>query len=348
MFYPYDTVIFFDKFVFNQFRRVKRYLIIIFCTISIIQVQAQGKRQIEYSGFFDSYYYRGPISYTAGLGISSYRGDLTQNAFDFNPALAFSVGANYKTWPRIAFGGEINYTMLSAKDQDEARNLKFTGSITAFGAYGRFYLIDDVIRNARDRSRKPKIFKPYVSAGINYMLYRATATYAGPTTDTIGDEGIKYPRKGFAVPVGLGFQWAITHRVGFVTELQYNFTFSDYLDGVSLRGNPDMNDGYVLVNFKLQICPSAPKMKKAQSLPPPAQYDGPKGTETWKTRREKEKAARPPAEDYYIPGEDGGDGDGEEDPYANPDGDAPQDGGDPNLDGGDAPADEPAQDQQGY
>jgi hypothetical protein len=327
--------------VFNQFRRVKRYLIIFFCAVSIFQVQAQGKRQIEYSGFFDSYYYRGPIAYTVGLGISSYRGDLTNNAFDFNPAVAFSLGANYKTWPRTAFGAEFNYVMLSGKDQNTDRNLQFTGTVKSFGAYARFYLIDDVIRNARDRTRKPKVFKTYVTTGINYLLYSAKATYAGATTDTILSES-GYPTKGFGIPVGLGFQWAITHRVGFVTELQYNFTFTDYLDGVSARGNPSQNDGYALINFKLQICPSAPKMKKAQSLPPPAQYDGPKGTETWKTRRAKEKERRPVQEEYVLPGEE---------PNADPD--APQDGSpqdaDPNAnpDGGtieEAPADAPSED----
>jgi len=322
---------------------VKRYLIFIFCAVSIFQAQAQGKRQIEYSGFFDSYYYRGPISYTAGLGISSYRGDLTNNAFDFNPAVAFSVGANYKTWPRTAFGAEFNYVMLSAKDKDTNRNLKFTGNVMSIGAYARFYLIDDIIRNARDRSSKPKVFKPYISAGINYLMYSAKPTYAGATTDTILFES--GPTKSFGIPVGLGFQWAITHRVGFVTELQYNFTFTDYLDGVSARGNPSQKDGYALINFKLQICPSAPKMKKAKSLPPPEQYDGPKGTETWKTRRAKEKERQPVQEEYILPGEG--------DPNANPD------GGDGNLeqntdpDGGnteeapmDAPSDEAPVDGQ--
>src|ERR1700754_2326696 len=88
---------------------------------------AQGKRHREYSGFFDSYYFRGPITYTIGLNLTAYRGDLTQSLVSTNSlGYGVSIGANYKTWPRIAFGGEFSYFTLSGKDFEPRRGISFT------------------------------------------------------------------------------------------------------------------------------------------------------------------------------------------------------------------------------
>ncbi len=105
-------------------------------------------------------------------------------------------------------------------------------------------------------------------------------------------------------------------------EASYRITFTDYLDDVSARGNSPKKDGYAFVSVKAQFCPSAPKKKKKQNLPPPTQYDGPKGTKTWKnTPREQPK----PKNNYYEEPdttggdnggtlEEGGDGNTEENP----------------------------------
>ena len=61
---------------------------------------AQGKRHREYSGFFDSYYFRGPITYTVGFNVTGYSGDLSKSPVN-SLGYGISIGANYKTWPQI-------------------------------------------------------------------------------------------------------------------------------------------------------------------------------------------------------------------------------------------------------
>jgi hypothetical protein len=85
-----------------------------------------------------------------------------------------------------------------------------------------------------------------------------------------------------------------------IVEANYRLTFSDYLDDVSVRGNPKQNDGYAVFNIKVQYTPTAPKTKKKRKAhaPPPA-YEGPKGTDTWKNK--KKKPAETPYEETQDP-----------------------------------------------
>jgi len=261
---------------------------------------AQGKRHREYSGFFDSYYFRGPITYTLGVSMTAYRGDLSSGLIGTNSlGYGISIGANYKTWPRIAFGGEFSYFTLSGKDHEPRRGISFTSTNMELLAYGRFYFVDETVRVAPDRKKERDLvfFKPYFTTGIGLLMNSPVSTYSDDIQDTVRvNEGKRYPGYGPVIPVGLGFSLSHSHRLSFVIEATYRFTFTDYLDDVSARGNSPKKDGYGFVSFKVQYCPGAPAKKKKQNLPPPEKYDGPKGTKTWKnTPRETKK----PRNNYY-------------------------------------------------
>ncbi|HTF80308.1 MAG TPA: hypothetical protein VL947_01230, partial [Cytophagales bacterium] len=66
---------------------------------------AQNKKDTEYSGFFDSYYFRGPLNFIIGGGVTGYSGDLYKR----QPSYILGVGASYKVWPRTYFGAQFNY-----------------------------------------------------------------------------------------------------------------------------------------------------------------------------------------------------------------------------------------------
>jgi hypothetical protein len=280
---------------------------------------AQGKRHREYSGFFDSYYFRGPITYTVGLNLTAYRGDLSTGLIGTNSlGYGLSIGANYKTWPRIAFGGEFSYFTLSGKDFNSTRNISFTSSNMELLAYGRFYFVDETVRVAPDRKKERDLvfFKPYFTTGIGFLFYSPTSTSSNATVDSLKVEEARTPGYGPVIPVGLGFSLSHSHRLSFVVEATYRFTFTDHLDDVSARGNSPKKDGYGFVSFKVQYCPGAPAKKKKQSLPPPEKYDGPKGTKTWKnTPRETPK----PKNNYYQEPDTTGGGtpEGEQNPDEN-------------------------------
>jgi hypothetical protein len=251
---------------------------------------AQGTRTREYSRVFDTYYFRGPISYTGSFGLASYKGDLSSKVFG-TPGPVFSIGANYKLWPRCIFGAEFFYLKMASKDARPERSIGFRSSNMEFDLYGRLLLIDDIQRKGKDKISKPGKFKPYIMSGIGFLKYKPKSYTYGSDTDSLSSlkEGIRYPRWGVVIPVGVGLSVFITHRVSLIGEVNYRFTFSDYLDDVSKRGNPGNKDGYTSLSLKVQYTPTAPKTKKKKTHTPPPAYDGPKGTDTWKNKKKKPK-----------------------------------------------------------
>lgn len=281
-------------------------------------VMAQIKPKREYSGFFDTYYQRGLITYYLGAGMTNYRGDLVEGLSLAGTSFGISGGAHYKIWPHIVLGAEFSYLKFAANDFDEKRNLSFTGTGIEFGAFGRFYLIDEIIRVAPDRKKEASatFCKPYVHLGVYALYYSASAAINSPT-NIVGKsiESISYPRLSVAFPVGFGLQFRINNRMSLCPEYVYRFLLTDKLDGIDKLYGATKNDGYGTFMLKFQYAPSAPKKKKAASLAPPAPYTGPKGTDTWKTRKQEEqKRVPPPVEDTY-------DNTNTDDNSDNPDGD---------------------------
>lgn len=263
-------------------------LFIITTTISF----AQFKRQREYSGFFDTYYYRGPITFTMGAGMTNYRGDLTDGIGTNGLSYGLSLGANYKIWPHIVLGSELSYLNLQSTDYNKARNTSFKSTGVELQAYGRLYFIDEIVRIAPDRKKESQytFCKPYMHLGVGLMLF-SSVNSDNNTGKTYGIE----TELTVAVPAGLGLQFTITQRSSLCLEYVYRFTTTDLIDFMPAGS---ANDGYGLLQAKFQFAPTAPKRRKKLSLPPPAQYDGPKGTETWKTKKQQEQQNRPQPQDY--------------------------------------------------
>jgi len=275
---------------------------------------SMSKRQREYSGFFDTYYFRGPITYTVGGGMSVYRGDLASTFSKNGLSYGLSLGANYKLWPHTVFGLQFSYVNLQSKDDNTARNISFTGKVYELQAYGRLYIIDEIVRVAQDRRKESQytFCKPYITAGLAGILYSATAQINSPSyllaqynpalTHNRSVENIPYPRLGVAFPVGFGMQFNLDQRSSICAQYVYRYTLTDYLDGVSALGNSSTKDGFGLLTVMFQYAPTAPKGKKKMALPPPEKYDGPKGTETWKTKKQQQQQQRPqPQDEYPIP-----------------------------------------------
>jgi hypothetical protein len=256
-------------------------------------MQGQGKRQREYSGFFDSYYYRGPLSYTFSAGMAAANGDMGK--VYQNPVLrpAFGIGAGYKLWPRTMFGAEFSYFMLSGQSVSPGYTVSFNSVNMELDLFGRLYIVDDITRVAVDKRKKPKMFKPYVMSGIGIVRYTSTPDYMFDSLllDTFAVRGVAIPSSGFTpvVPVGLGLSIFITHRISVITEVAYRLAFTDLLDG-AIFVNDGARDGYGSFSLKVQYSPTAPKRKKRMAIKTaPEQYNGPKGTDTWKNKKPEKK-----------------------------------------------------------
>lgn len=284
----------------NRYKKIL--LVSVFSLFMVGSLWAQKKKNgIEYSGFFDSYYYRGPFNYTLSGGLTSFNGDICK-FMGCAPSYYASVGASYQVWPRTYFGAELGYASLRGGRTDNL-NFTFDHPVIQFDAYGRFLLIDKKVTRHGQLRDKPYAVRPYILAGVGYVhslngIYTVNPALPFMPNDTAS---LGYIKNAITFPVGIGFQIWFSHRISVMPEFIYRFALTDHLDGISLRSDRSTMDAYATIGLKLQVTPTAPRVrKKKRALPPPEEYTGPKGTDYPKKRR----ADPAPSRYQPLPGDD--------------------------------------------
>ncbi|MCI5083677.1 MAG: DUF6089 family protein [Saprospiraceae bacterium] len=193
-----------------------------------------------------------PLSLTAqhfevGImaGASNYLGDLSSNSsilYMQETGFAGGVFAKYNFHYLGAIRMGFNVTQLSGEDANSSdmaiqqRNLSFVSDIYEGS------LIAEINIPGYDPYNLNMPFSPYLFAGVSYFYYNPQATYQGETYDlrTLGTEGQGIPGRAepygkyaFAIPMGIGFKYAISDLWNLGLELGVRRTFTDYLDDVS-------------------------------------------------------------------------------------------------------------------
>lgn len=205
-----------------------------------------------FSGFsFGQFYQPDNPNFDISLnaGVSSYYGDLTENAKLFNQSsYAFNLGAVYNLNPHIAFRADLGYCEVQAADSKNkradlrARNLSFKSNVLDFNLALEYTPID-IINTHR--------LSPYIFAGVGFSHFNPY------TTDRFGNKQILQPlgtegqglsmypdrkpynRTVLTVPFGGGIKYAISDQITLGFEFKYHYLNSDYLDDVSQSGYPD-------------------------------------------------------------------------------------------------------------
>jgi hypothetical protein len=227
----------------------------------------------------------------AGIGTATYFGEITGSG-DFgkiNPSAV--IGAEYFFTKRISVRGQFAWFRTSGDDADakggddedsrRLRNLSFASSNFEFSAMGVISLVPQGFR-FEDRPR----VNIHAFAGIGVMRFNPTTEYQGERykLQPIQTEGVSYSRVTPVIPFGLGARIKLNPFYNLLIEGGYRFTFTDYMDDVSVRrypdpatlqsdlaralsdrraefrppttigtrGNPKTNDGYFLINVSLQ------------------------------------------------------------------------------------------------
>lgn len=198
-----------------------------------------------------------------GIGTTGFLGDLgggvgngTHFVKDYNfNSTRFNIngGVRYKNNSPFAFKGMLTYAMVSGDDaltQDvlrHNRNLNFRSPIIELSAQVEYYFINEKTKNiysiAGLKSKKKKRkFAPYIFAGIGAFYYNPKEEldgkwYSVRKNHTEG-QGLPGGPKQFsnfnmAIPMGLGFRYAVDKRWSIGAEFGIRKTFTDYIDGVS-------------------------------------------------------------------------------------------------------------------
>lgn len=246
---------------------LRRVFSLIFVFVVVFQSQAQLKKNIEYSGFFDSYYWRGPWSIIGEFGTSFYSGDFCGSLDCQQLTPSYGGGIAYKPWPRVQFGVEYTYLNLASSDHEPTRGYSFTSSNHEISAFGKFYIVEDIVRKHKDIFKKPKLIKPFFKLGFGAILINPVTLDASDSVVTEAFNTLNYQ-----IPFALGFNFDLSKRFSIILEFDMRYTLTDQLDGYSQSSTSGSNisDMYGGAFLKVQYSPFAPRVrKKKHKLSPP-------------------------------------------------------------------------------
>lgn len=222
--------------------------------------------------------------FSFGMGSAGYYGDL-QDEFIL-PSFSFTTDVSYRTSPYMRLRGSLSWFLLNASDKNspeedfQIRNLSFQSNNFELSANIEFQLVPQYSYRHRER------VQPFISLGIGLVNVNPTTRYKGKKyrLRELKTEGVRYGAVAIAIPLGLGVRLKMNRHISIVADFGYRITNSDYLDDVSTdypdllslptitsalsdrrqemglppakkggqRGNPERNDGYFLLSFRIE------------------------------------------------------------------------------------------------
>ncbi len=194
------------------------------------------------------------------LGITSYQGDL--DALKVNAGFReIKYSASLSLRRNITNNFAVRLNAMAGKIAGDDRNfsepawrirrgISFESPIIEFTAMNEYYPLGMYPTKGKI-ARSRNAFAPYVVLGVGWA-------YSSPKVDwndKNGNEEInpvladldkkaKLNKLNVVIPMGAGFRFRLKDHSTFKLEALLRPSFSDYLDGISLAGNPEKKDWY--------------------------------------------------------------------------------------------------------
>ncbi|MBC7777088.1 MAG: hypothetical protein H7246_16770, partial [Phycisphaerae bacterium] len=192
-----------------------------------------------------------------GIGVGAYNGDLhqTQSSLGFLET-KLSVSAHLRRNLSNHFAARLGllYTKLSGHDhQFPTRAFAFTspllqgslqGEIYPFGLYKPSKRANEQLSKTRRRAA------PFVALGVGLVYispkndWNKANNYGGISLDRIHADLIAAKKSAVTIPMGAGIRFRANNQFTLGLEGFLQYALSDYLDGVSIAGNPAKNDWF--------------------------------------------------------------------------------------------------------
>jgi hypothetical protein len=191
-------------------------------------------------------------------GLLIYQGDLTPSAVGSyktaSPVVGFSFARIIN--PYFAIRGNAAFGKLKADDAAynnpawrKSRALNFSTPVTELSAQ---VVWNPFGNNSNELGMR---LTPYIfaGAGVSFVNIKRdyskldTTVFAFNSKTTAGlvqDLADNTPRSLFIMPVGAGLSYYLSKRWSLNYELNFRYTFTDYLDGFSYVANPRQKDYY--------------------------------------------------------------------------------------------------------
>ncbi|MDO8366342.1 MAG: DUF6089 family protein [Saprospiraceae bacterium] len=238
-----------------------------------------------------------PWEIGAGTGLGAYDGEL-QNA-GANPGSlelkpSFSAHLRYNLRNNFAARLGFLYSGLSGDDQNfqepawhKTRAFSFEGPVVELSLQAELYpfgLYKAGKRKKSGLSKNRKLVAPFVSVGIGGAFFQPKNNWndandhGGVSPSLIQTDIIEAKNASMSIPMGLGFRFRISNRFTLGLESALRYTTGDYLDGISLAGNPATNDWFytaqLTASYAFGDAPGSGRRRSdAEDQPPPVDTD---------------------------------------------------------------------------
>jgi len=197
--------------------------------------------------------------YEIGLfvGGSNYQGDLADEVIQLvETHMAYGAILRLNVAPKISINTHVYFGTISGNDANSglpsrrARGFSFSAPLTELGLNVEWTPFKSPYR--RYGPYHPTI-QPFLFSGLGLTLCAAHPT--APVTDV----PYPFPEAGsrtyfINMPAGIGLKFKLAEQYSVNLELGYRYVFSDYLDGVSVAGNPRNKDWYIFGGISFNYC----------------------------------------------------------------------------------------------
>lgn len=180
------------------------------------------------------------------LGGSSMGGDLVESNFGSANDINGAYGLMIRRYFTSNMAVRVNALMTKLTSQDRHYD-RFGGQVFTSETPLVEISVDfeyDILGHQRNWQGNGGKLSPYVFLGVGAAMTDPMLTYDFESEDVQLDETADVSKTRFVMPFGIGGRYNFSPKGSIALELGARPTFSDYLDGVSLAGNPGKNDWY--------------------------------------------------------------------------------------------------------
>lgn len=217
-----------------------------------------------FSSFLNAQSQKAPMSFGFQFGTFVYQGDLVPSFVGTYRTIKpmFSLVVNKPVSNNFSLRGSFSKGQISADESvyttpawRQIRAFQFSSPVTEIAASLVFDFVDQTLDNTGRIS-------PYVFAGaaltfLNVQRDWSRFNYANfspkdPMVLGLAQDSIhKLPSQLPVIPIGAGLRYTINARWSVNAELDYRYSFSDYIDGFSKSANPRAKDSYYSISAGL-------------------------------------------------------------------------------------------------
>ena len=183
------------------------------------------------------------------VGFANYQGDLSDNQIVLKESKkSFGGFIRFHYEDRFKIRGNVYYGFIGGDDSNarsdkQHRGWKFDGTILEVAIAGEYHPL------GRGRAGNTGIFRPqfspYIASGLGYTFTHINLVV--PSSDSGLFPEANNVDNFISVPLMAGFRLDLQEHLSFSAEWGWRAIFSDYLDNVSVNGNPKRNDWYLFV-----------------------------------------------------------------------------------------------------